>query len=320
MNRVGLFSFFDNQGIVDDYIIYLLKSIKKYCSEIHCIANGLLITQSINKLETICNTVTQRENNGFDAWGYRTLINQIGYDKLCEYDEILCFNHTCFGPIFSLESIFNKMENQDCDFWGLYFIKAPQKEIYKQGIYIPSYFVTYRKSLVKNESFREFWNNLPKLETYNDAVKLYEQSQMQYFVNNGFSVKVAFDFSEYQKDSQWWFLEKQSEMLIEDKLPLLKRRPFFKDKKGRINGEFYRKVIPFLNKHTNYNTDLIYQNLNRTQNISILKQPNIFEKFWWNILAYCSKKRDKYKKRLENLITEEEIIKLFNNNSNGGLK
>lgn len=309
MKRIALYSFFDSEGIVDDYVIQQLNSFCAFFDEIHVVVNGLLKEESKIKLNNIVDEILIRENEGFDAWGYRTLIRKIGYEKLSEFDEVICFNHTCFGPIFPIENMFKKMESKECDFWGMYFSNAPKSEIYNQGRHIPSFFVVYRKSLVQSFDFKEFWENLPALNTYNDAVKLYEQTQTPHFIKKGFKVEVAYDFSKYEELSEWWFLEKQAEMLMVDNLPLLKRRPFFKDKKGRLNGEFYRKVILFLKEKTNYDVNLIYENLIRTQDILNIKKENIFNIFYWNVLALLGK--EKYKNRLKNMITSSEVKNIF---------
>ena len=309
MKRIALYSFFDSEGIVDDYVIQQLNSFRAFFDEIQVVVNGLLKEESKTKLNNIVDEILIRENEGFDAWGYRTLIRKIGYERLSEFDEVICFNHTCFGPIFSIENMFKKMESKECDFWGLYFVNIPKEEIYNQGRHVPSYFVAYRKSLVGSFEFKEFWDNLPKLNTYNDAVKLYEQAQTPFFISKGFKVEAAYDFLEYENTSKWWFLEKQAEMLIFGRLPLLKRRPFFKNKKGRINGSFYRKVIPFLKENTSYNTNLIYENLIRTQDILNIKKENIFNIFYWKILALFG--NEKYKNRLKNMITSSEVQNIF---------
>ena len=313
MNRIALFSFYDNQGTVDNYVIYLLDEIKKYCSEIHCIVNGFLTEESEAKLKNICNSVTTRENKGFDAWGYKTLMEKLGYDKLKEFDETLCFNHTCFAPIDSFEPMFSKMESEECDFWGLYFVKAPGRKIYNQGTHIPSYFVAYRKSLTEKPEFKEFWDNLPEITNYDNAVKFYEQSQTPFFEGKGFKVKAAFDLSKYENLSEWWFLEYQAEMLIEDKLPLLKRRPFFRDKYG-VNGKFYKKVLPYIKSNTNYDVKLILENIERTQKISEIRPLSLAKNMWYKFLSKFSlsaKKRKKYKDRLEMNISKEELMNLF---------
>ena len=310
MNRIALFSFYDNQGIADDYVIFLLNQIKKYCSEIHCVVNGFLTDNANEKLNSICETILIRENKGFDAWGYKTLMEKLSYEKLACFDEVVCFNHTCFGPIDSFEPMFSKMENEECDFWGLYLSQAPKGEIYNPGEHIPSYFVVYRKSLVEKPDFKAFWDNLPELCDYNNAVKFYEQSQTPFFKERGFRVKTAFDFSKYQKESEWWFLEKQAEMLTEGKLPLLKRRPFFRTKYG-INGEFYRTVITYIKEKTSYDINLICQNIERTQKISEIKSVDVFHLIWWHILAEFGNL--KYKDRLKSIILKEELLKLFFN-------
>lgn len=81
---------------------------------------------------------------------------------------------------------------------------------------------------------------------------------------------------------------------------------------------FYRKIIPYLKNNTNYDTNLILENLKRTNDILNLKKITIFQLFWWNFLARFSiRRKEKYKQRLKNVISKQELIALFEKGENG---
>ena len=70
-NRLAIFFFFDEEGIVDDYIIYLLNSIKHNIKHLLVVSNGQLCFEGKKKLETITDVILERENKGFDVWAYK---------------------------------------------------------------------------------------------------------------------------------------------------------------------------------------------------------------------------------------------------------
>ena len=57
----------DKDGIVDDYIIYMLNALRQNASEIVAVVNGTLENKSKDKLLSITNNVIERENKGFDV-------------------------------------------------------------------------------------------------------------------------------------------------------------------------------------------------------------------------------------------------------------
>ena len=141
MKRFVLFSFYDPDGIVDDYVIYLLKSFNGIADEILTIVNGSLTPESNERLKTLSN-ILMRENMGFDAWGYKEGFENYGYENLKKFDEIICLNHTCFGPIFPWEDMFEKMSQSDCDWWSLFKDHCPQNFV--PGEHMPSYFIVIK--------------------------------------------------------------------------------------------------------------------------------------------------------------------------------
>lgn len=316
MKRLIFYSFYDEEGIADNYTEFQLRAFRPFAREICVVVNGSLGEESYKKFEKLTDKILIRENKGFDAYGYKYAVETYGYEKLKEYDELLCFNHTCYGPILPLDDMFNKMDNMECDFWGLYNLTAPRGEKYNHGIHIPSYFVAYRNRLIASDTFKEYWMSMPKIDNYDDAVLFHEQRQTPYFEQAGFKKGTAFDFEKYPKLSEWWFIEFTAEFLIDEHLPLLKRRPFFKDKKGRIDVAVYRKIIPYIIKETNYDVNLIWENLERTQKITELEQPSLIKILSWKILFFFAlitgRNSKKFKKRLDNIITKDEILKLFN--------
>ncbi|MCD7840126.1 MAG: rhamnan synthesis F family protein [Erysipelotrichaceae bacterium] len=160
MKRLAFFSFFDKDGIVDDYVIYYLENLKICIDEIIIITNGELSTQEKEKLQRISPFIFSRENRGFDVGGYSYLLNKIGQDYIQGFDEWILCNDTCYGPFVSFDEIFNTMEARKVDFWGLAYMDM--------GIYshIQSYFLTFNRKILNDKRFWKYWyENIPKDES-----------------------------------------------------------------------------------------------------------------------------------------------------------
>ena len=120
LNRIAIFSFYDSEGIVYDYVEYYLNELKKNVARLVIVINGQILENGKKKLGVFTNEIIVRKNVGYDAGAYKEcIINYIGIDNISKYDELVLCNDTCFGPFIGFDQIFKKMQNNLCDFWGI---------------------------------------------------------------------------------------------------------------------------------------------------------------------------------------------------------
>jgi rhamnosyltransferase len=120
MKRIGFFVFFDPDGIVDDYVLYLLEHIKPFLNFLVVISNGELGLEQKNKLTRYGDLYIERINKGFDFGAWKeALLYHFSRSDLANYDELLFFNDTFYGPIISLDKIFDHFDNTSSGLWGL---------------------------------------------------------------------------------------------------------------------------------------------------------------------------------------------------------
>lgn len=80
VKRVGLFVFYDPDGIVDEYILFLLKDIQMELTRLIIIANGKLLNEGRKKLEQITSEIIVRNNIGYDTAAWKEgLLNYLGW-------------------------------------------------------------------------------------------------------------------------------------------------------------------------------------------------------------------------------------------------
>ena len=54
IKRLGIYFFYDADGIVDDYVYYYLESLRPFCQELCAVINGKILEEGKNGLESRC--------------------------------------------------------------------------------------------------------------------------------------------------------------------------------------------------------------------------------------------------------------------------
>jgi rhamnosyltransferase len=279
MKRLAIYFFFDKDGIVGDYAIYYLKELKKVVSEIAVVVNGKLNDEGRKKFESVSDKFIIRKNIGFDSAAYKEAIISYGFEKIKEYDELLLCNYTCYGPVYPFKEMFDEMDNRKCDFWGINRHPEQQTNLIRDRKdsyvreHIQMYFVIIRNTILKSKHFKEYWDTLELARDYNSAIVVHELKFTNYFETLGFTSDSYVNFK-LNKSSGNDSILNADEQLINNKNPLIKRKVFFIDNsKGieRFIGYAARDVMEYVDKNTSYDVNLIWDDLLRTQNMSVLR-------------------------------------------------
>ena len=86
--RLLIYVVYDRRGEVEDYIPYALRELRRQHQHIIAVVNGKLTAAGRQKLDSVCDEVVERENSGFDIWGYKFGLEQMA-DRIAEFDEIV---------------------------------------------------------------------------------------------------------------------------------------------------------------------------------------------------------------------------------------
>lgn len=281
--RIGVFAYFDADGVVDDYVPVLVASVAEHCDYLLCMVNGKLNQEDDAKLRAVADEVCYRPNEGLDITAYKE-----GYfrlrdaELLNEADELLFFNQTVFGPVYPLQTMFAEMAGRNLDFWGLTRHKGLNADLtgtiwdkVEYG-YIPphiqSYFFAVRGSLLHDAKFDEYWNTLPVLHNYVEAVSLHEMRFTKYFEDLGFQGAPYLDCTEWESYMDYPLMGMPIEMLTQKHTPFVKRKSFFSARTEYLSvpqGAAGGDLLQYLADHTNYDIGLILQNLTRTVPASV---------------------------------------------------
>lgn len=281
VKRYGIFVFFDKEGIVDDYVIYFLKELKKNLNRLLVICNGNINREGEKILTELSDEYIERENKGFDVTAYKLGLQLHGQKFLGDYDEVVICNATVFGPFYPFVNMFNTMDEKDIDFWGMSLFSGAPFDPFgtiEYG-YIPkhiqSYFMVFRKSLHQSVVFWKFFENLSKIRNYYEAIGYFEAVFTKKMEEAGFYYSTYLEAPELDGYTYDILRDFPLYLIKEKYCPVLKRRSFFheyRDSLERSAGEAAKDILEYIEEHIDYDVDMIWANLLRLQNISDLKK------------------------------------------------
>ena len=272
--------FFDSEGIADRYVEYLLEKMAEHLDGLYIVCNGKL--REPEKLRRFTEHLFIRPNVGFDAaaWQY-LLCGVIPRTELEEYDELILWNDTFYGPVYPLEELFGRMEQTDCDFWG---ISAHAKSMDPMGTcplgywpaHIQTYFLAVRRTMFLSPCFAEYWRSLPLCASFEETVGHFEAVFTRFFSDRGFRWRVyarmeEVDAREPAQLPHYYF--DSYEMLVRCRSPFYKKKNFISRRAGMLgwnNASFTRRALRHIISRTEYDETMIYENLLRLYDVSRL--------------------------------------------------
>ena len=279
MKRAGIYFFFDKDGIVDQYVPFFISELHKVVDYIVVVINGKLTATGREVLVESADDLCVRENRGFDAWAYKEAIEYIGWEDLHKFDELVLANCTTFGPLFPFQETFEKMEADPCDFWGMYCCFGDKKKKDWFGIPLPkgipahiaSNFLVFKRNILHSYEFHYFWESLPQVRNYFESNAHFEFPLTDNFAEKGFSWATV-DNGLFQNTCPNIMVYGALQAISELKIPIFRKKAFF-DPNGSIDfcTDIPREVMRYIANNTQYDCNLIWENLLRTVNLYDLK-------------------------------------------------
>ena len=183
MKRLCIFAHYDKDNLIDDYVIYYLRELKKTFNKIIFVSDSDLSKKETDKIIDLVDYV-QAFNHGEYDWGsykYGYFIAKENY-LLQGVDEVLFCNDSVYGPINDLTPIFDKMSADDCDFWGMYENKDSITKGLKEN-HLQSWFLLLKKNVIDTDLFDDFMTSITHVEDKNQIIQEYEIGFTQLFSN-----------------------------------------------------------------------------------------------------------------------------------------
>lgn len=255
----------------------MLKELRCCADYLVVVCNETTIVCGSDILEKYADDIFYRQNIGFDAGGFKdVLCMYLGWDKVLQFDELVLVNDSMFGPFKKMKHIFEEMDTKKVDFWGL--IKFG--ESLTQGEYIPEhiqmFFCVIRSAMLHDNEFRKYWDKLPYYKTFNAVVHGYEMEFTSFFVKLGYSYATLADTqtndSNNISNNYMQYGTICYELIKKRNFPFLKKQQIAYNTLNMQTQENLRQAIDHIAKNTDYDVNLIWQNIIRTMNVSDLQR------------------------------------------------
>ncbi len=249
--RIILYVIYQKDGVLDNWYETLFQEFHNHGSYFLCVVNGFLNTDSRQILDKYFNKVLYRENTGYDVTAYKEGILFLYQEALLDKELIIC-NNSFFAPIYPFKDMFDTMNKKDYDFWGITSIKADGQIPY----HIQSYFYLFKTNVIKSNEFIQFFMNMKKIKSYQNAVNYVELKLTNYLLSYGYKAGSYMD--EIIDGSYSYDLLS----LIKNGCPVLKRRKLIYSKKyGYNHGINNSYLLSYIEDNTSFDVNEIYKNL-----------------------------------------------------------
>lgn len=266
MKCLCIYVTYDSENIVDDYIGYMLQNLRKVVDYMVVVCNYSHVAYGLENLQPYADRIFYRENMGFDVGAYKDVLCQyLGWDVILTFDKLLLVNDSFFGPFYTFENLFSRMEKIDVDYWGM--TSCPETELddgYTYESHIQSYFLLLGNRILNSREFRTFWEDMTYPVSFTQAIITFEIGINKFLQELGFIGTTVMDQCPVP-----WKLDKNEnphilyplELIRDAKIPVLKRKSLVLENK-RFDDAI--GALRFIKNECSYDISLIENHLRRT--------------------------------------------------------
>ena len=264
IKRLFIFAAYDKDNIIDDTLLYYLQELSKLGDIVFTMDNDTPKSE-MDKLSHIPNILhaTAIRHNEYDFGSYKRGYIWAKDNKILnKYDWIYFVNDSVYGPLWNIEHILQKLENQDAGMIGLY-------ENVSENIpqHIQSWFVGFKNSVVKKDFFYKFINNIHHNDDKWNIILKYEVGFSRLIIQNGYKFFALYK-DDYKNDC---LLYEKPQKILEYGIPFIKKSALcnicdFKFLMPYCDDDFIQKIKNHASRY----------NLSINQNISTDKYKKCF--------------------------------------------
>lgn len=252
MKRLLLYVHFNKFNSLSAHVTYQLEQMRPLFSKVIFISNSELaadVESGLRERQLIDDCV-RRENVGFDFAAWRDGMNVIGFDTLKEYDSVTLMNDTCFGPLWDMNEVYQRFENDpEVDFWGMTNFRANSQ--FRE--HIQSYYLSFSNSVIQSQAFQDFWMNLQNFTNVQDVIDNYETRVTTVLTDAGFKYKTVLDTVDLDTTGML-----HPDFSYYNPTAILKHKvPFIKVKTIDANQHITPYILDEIDRCSDYPVDLI---------------------------------------------------------------
>ncbi|CAK6687778.1 hypothetical protein OGCDGJMD_00290 [Cyanobium usitatum str. Tous] len=176
----------DGQGLVRPDVLEQLRAYRSHADLVFVSAAPALLEQgaAMAQLRELCEVVLVRENEGydFDSWAAGLSFCRRWLDRV---PLLILTNDSCYGPLHSVDGIFERLAASRADVVGLTESTAIRS-------HLQSYFVAYRPRVLRSPVFWAFWEQIGIWDTKIDLVRSCEVGWSGVLADAGFQLEALY--------------------------------------------------------------------------------------------------------------------------------
>ena len=264
VKRLAIFAGYDKDNIIDDYVVYYIKELKKIADIIY-VSDCDMLDSELEKISPYCIHIINGKHCEYDFGSYKRGFWYARVTKLIfNYDYLLFCNDSVYGPFYDLKKIVESMEKKDLDAWSMFdcFFDHINVE------HLQSYFIEMKKNIFLSEKFTYFMYLVTKENSKDNVLMKYEMGLTMLFKDNNYKIGGYFDSSSIETDGDTNLPFHKAEELIKKGFPFFKR--------SIVSSEHWLKTFNFTADNLknikevikdSYNINLMKNNIERVLNI-----------------------------------------------------
>lgn len=266
VKRLGVMRILDTTGVIDRYVFYYLDKMKDVVDKLMVFCANGTDDATVVRLSEYTEFIFRYDNVHFSDGCF---VTECSYERMREYDEVVFFDDTCYGPFSSLQSIFEKAERLRLDYWGM---TKKYESVMPDGMPVAAalqdYFVVLRNKVVHSDFFAQYWHGV------RDGGNVIE-AMVRALDYGGFYGDACVDtsafcgrFPDENYDPSIWYAY---DLIRYEKFPLVRTgaldNTYFLPGGDEVPG----KTFEYIKNSTDYDPSLIWEHLLRTKNILDIK-------------------------------------------------
>ena len=219
VRRICLFAGYDQDGIVDDYVVAYLRELSRF-AEIYYLADGHMADGELEKLRPYTKACWAYRHGAYDFGSWAALArDHVGWEEIGRYDELILANDSCY-LLRGLDHVFAKMDRRPCDWWGMQATKGIARTRYEASNLFPeriaidvvkremvdaferdylydflvgSYFLIFRRSVTADSGFRRLIEGVRPQSSKLRIIQKYEIGITHFLVGKQYAFDTYID-------------------------------------------------------------------------------------------------------------------------------
>ncbi len=266
-----------------EWLIYFVNSIRNVSDDIFLCVSENIENNLYDKLHSFTENVF-KYSTYIDINRWKDIL--LNKADLSKYDYLLLANDSSYGPIYPLDEVMNAMYHSSADLWGITSHGKMKINAGKHARlwprFVQTHFWTMKKSLFTDKRFEKYLKSLPTYRDLGEASEGFEFTFTRQVEVWGYQWDTYIDTKELENEDYFmsFILFDSYRLISKEKCPFLPRVIFDLDSsviRDYNEGHDIPNVIKFIDKHTDYDVHLIWNDLiGRKDPADLLERLNLY--------------------------------------------